>query len=82
MYTVQRKILEWSKFLHISNTIQIVQKLEPTKSSVRDNATIRFFLVRQLFVYYDAPDVLVNMVGAYHCLDGERTMHRESKNSN
>ena len=31
------------------------------------------------FIYYCAPDVTVNMVAAYHCLDGERSMHHKLK---
>ena len=42
----------------------------------------QFFIAWQLVTYYDAPDVPVNMVAAYHCLDGERSMHHESKSSN
>ena len=38
-----------------------------------------FFLVRGLFVHYGAPEVPVNVVAAYHRLDGERSMHHESK---
>ena len=64
------------------NRIQIVQKLEPTKIFAWDDETTRFFLVRELFIYYGAPDVPVNMVGAYHCLDDERNMHRWLISSN
>ena len=34
------------------------------------------------FVYYDDPDVTVNMVAVYHCLNSERSMRHESKNPN
>ena len=45
--------------------------ITPTASKGISEIT-RFFLTRQLFVYYGVPDVAVNMVAAYHRLDGER----------
>ena len=48
--------------------MQIVQKLEPTKIFDRDYDITRFFLAWQLFAYYVAPDVPVNMTAAYHGL--------------
>ena len=70
------------KFLNGANfcifQTQIVQKLEPPKIFARDDKTTQFFLVRQLFAYDGAPHVPVNMVGAYHRLDGERSMHAPS----
>ena len=40
------------------------------------------FFPQQLFTYYGAPDVPVNMVALYHRLDGERSMQHESKSLN
>ena len=59
-----------------------MRKLERTKSFAQDDKTTRFFLVRELFIYYGTPDVPVNMVAAYHRLNGERSKHRVSKSSN
>ena len=59
---------------------KIVQKFEPMKIFARDDETTQFFLTRQLFVYYDAPDVNVNMVASYYHHNGERSMHRQSLN--
>ena len=58
----------FSHFKHM----QILQKLEPLKISPWDYKIAQFFLTRQLFVYYSAPDVPVSMVASYHCLDAER----------
>ena len=62
--------------------IQIMQKLGPMRIFSRDYKSTRFFLAQQLFVYYGASDVPVNMVAAYHRLDGRRSMHHESESSN
>ena len=59
--------------------LQIVQKLELTKIFVWEYEITRFYLARQLFVDYGAQDVPINIVAAYHRLDGERSMHHESK---
>ena len=48
--------------------------LEPTKTFAQDYEITQFFLALQLFVYYGTPDVLVNVVAAYHHLDGERSV--------
>ena len=68
-------------FAYIEN-IQIILKLGPTKNFARDYEITRFFLAQQLLVNYSDPDVPVNMVGAYHLLDGKRSMYHESKSSN
>ena len=70
------KIFAYFEHMHI------VQKLEPTEIFDRDYDITRFFLAWQLFVYYVAPDVPVNMTAAYHGLDGKRSMHHESNSSN
>ena len=59
--------------------IQIVWKLEHANFFARDYKITWFFLARQLFVYYGAPDAPVNMVAVYHHLDGERNMNHELK---
>ena len=41
----------------------------------------QFVLTWQLFVYYSASDVPVNMVAAYHCHISERSMHHGLKRS-
>ena len=61
--------------------IKIVQKLEHIIIFAQDGKIFWFFLARQ-HVYYGAPDVPVNVVAAYHHLDGERSMHCESKSRN
>ena len=61
--------------------VQILQKLEATKSFVQDDETTPFFLTRQLFIHYGAPNAHVNTVAMYHHLDGQRSMHHESKSS-
>ena len=70
-----RKVQFFSYFEHT----QIVRKIEPRKFFLE---ITRFFLTRQLFVYYGAPDVPVNMVASYHHLDGERSMQHEWKSLN
>ena len=62
--------------------VQIVQNLDPTKSFAWGYKIAQFFLTRQFFVYYGAADVTVSVVATYHRLDGERSMHNESKSLN
>ena len=62
--------------------VQIALKIEPMKTFARDDKTTQFFLTQQHFIHYHTPNVHVNMVGGYHGLDGERTMHHQSKSSN
>ena len=66
---------------HIFQTYTNCAKIRTYENFSRDDETTRFFLLRQLFIYYGTPDVFVNMVGAYHCLDGERSMHCQCSNS-
>ena len=66
-YTVQREIFEWCKFSHISNTYKFCK-----------NQNLRKFLTEMTTLpdsfSYHALDAPVNMVGAYHRLDGERSI--------
>ena len=57
-------------------------KLEPPKIFDQDYEIARFSFAWQHFVKYATPDVPVNMLAMYHGLDGERSMHHESKSSN
>ena len=61
--------------------IQIVRKLELAKIFPEITSFPDSFFAQQLFVYYlyKTPDVPVNMVATYDRLDGERSMHYESK---
>ena len=60
--TAQGEIFAY--FEHMQN----VWKLEPTKVFITKYEITQFFLARQCFLYYGAPDVPVNMVhvAVYH----------------
>ena len=68
-------------FAHFEH-IKVVRKVVPTKNFDQDYNIAQFFLTEQLFIWYGAPDVPVSMVAAYHRVDGERSVHHESKSSN
>ena len=59
--------------------VQIVPKLEPTEMFYRDCKITRFSLARQLFIYFGAPGLPINMITAYHRFNGERSMHMSRK---
>ena len=62
--------------------VKILRELKHTKLLAGDCNITRFFLAGQLFVYYGAPHVHVNLVATYRHVDGKRSMHHESKGSN
>ena len=78
--TVQREIFQWCKFSHTRTHVY----------RYRNCTKIRTFFPEMTrlpdsFWYgkysHGAPDVPIKRVGAYHPLDGERGMRRESKSS-
>ena len=73
-YTYSEKFSSGKNFADLEH-IQIVRKLDLQSFFIEMTRLINS-------ASYDTPDVPINMVGTYHRLDDERSMHCESKSSN